>query len=349
MGQSAFFSVGSASVHTQETTQQKPIPKTYQDYLTVRQSLAWHAAMRLYLSLSPGVSEDEQAEKGPYPANNAELLNRCRTRAWFCRSKSTGIVRVIGNACRLRWCPLCAAAKRRSITHQVVEWLKTQKKPKFLTLTLKHADSPLPDQIAHLYKSFTAIRRRQAFKRKIKGGIWFFQLKKSDTDGKWHPHLHCLIVGSYIEQRVVAKLWHSVTKSSIIVDIRAVRDAAKAAEYVARYAASPAALTELTIDEQQQVYFALHGRRLCGSWGRAKSVEMSHPKLTNRDDWQRIGSWRYVIELIHDDITACAIFEAWRNQSFLPSGITLMPLQAEIDGETVYHAPEPPPQQLRLF
>lgn len=128
---------------------------------------------------------------GSFGGKLSSRLQTCRKFAWFVQNSATKKLRVMSSRCKLRWCPICRDVSRRIVTAAVDRWLKVQKYPKMITLTLKHSDDPLNVQIDRLYDCFRKLRRRAYFQRLITGGVWFFQLKFNHVDSQWHPHIHC--------------------------------------------------------------------------------------------------------------------------------------------------------------
>lgn len=248
--------------------------------------------------------------------HRSATFNGCRTSAWFVRHRVSGRVRVASSRCRLRWCPLCIRTKRYIIVNSVIPWAKNVKKPKFITLTLKHSTAPLSHQIKSLYDYFRVLRRRPAWKRRIKGGIWFFQVKKSEQDGLWHPHLHMLSSGHYLSRDDLSRLWLDVTGSSKIVDITGVKNIKETAKYVSRYATSPCRLSDLCLEDAVEVVDAMHGRRICGTWGTAKGIDLNPPACENPDDWEVLESFHIVMKSRNGSDWSRLIYEAWIKDDF---------------------------------
>jgi hypothetical protein len=255
--------------------------------------------------------------------SRVEKLRECRSVAWFARHMDTGKVRVISNACRLRWCPICSNARSMFLVGQVHEWLKTVKKPKFLTLTMKHTNASLEHQIKWLYAHFRKFRNSRKLLDSMHGGIWFFQLKRSKGSNEWHPHLHTVIDAEYIPQAELSQLWKATTGTSSIVDIRAVRSASKVAEYVSRYCSRPAKLSDFDEKEAIEIFTVFHGRKLCGTWGTGRKVSLRRPVCTDKDKWVRIGSWRAVIAQKDTLPRAKALIRAFMTNSEFPPGIVI--------------------------
>lgn len=312
--------LGTTSVHTKETT--GPLP-SYQSYRAYRRSSCadeFTAAEQTYSRL------DERDE-----VRRTELLLGCRKSAWFVRNVESGRVHIASNSCRLRWCPICSRAKSTYITHNVKPWIESLRTARFLTLTLKHTNAPLATQIDKLYADFRSLRKDTQFKKLCVGGVWFFQIKLSKDSQQWHPHLHCILAGKWISHEWLSKKWHKTTHSSNIVDIRMVRDPDKAANEVARYSATPAQLKDLDSDQRIEVFDAMHGRRMCGTWGIAKPVSLSPPRSVDKAKYEDLGSYCVVLGMADTDPDARKIYLAWTNQTALEPGVKMRCIDAFLD------------------
>ncbi|GAI69077.1 unnamed protein product, partial [marine sediment metagenome] len=220
------------SVHTEETSVQLPSRLSYGEELRLKYPNEWDATADAY---SAWDSDDG--------GSRLDRLEECRAYAWFAIHETTGIVRVLSSACHLRWCPLCAEARARFLAHSVRAWYKSARAPKLLTLTLRHSDTPLQSQIDFLYECFRKLRRSKYISSRVRGGIWFFQIKWSKKTAAWHPHIHALIDADFIPQAQIKARWAKFTKGSDVVDIRACWSPDSAANHVGRYATRPGTLS----------------------------------------------------------------------------------------------------------
>lgn len=270
----------SPSLDPQETTGRSDFGSSYRNFLTSGMQSRIDFVESVYSAI------DDRDEKHRTAAYNA-----CRSSAWFVRHRVSGQVRVASSRCNLRWCPLCIKTKRFIMLQSLIPWVKNAKKPKFITLTLKHSDAPLQHQISSLYGFFRTLRKRPYWKSRIKGGIWFFQVTKSKSDGLWHPHLHVLCEGRYIPHGDLSGIWCDITHGSSIVDTRAVKNPKKAAEYVSRYASAPCSLDSFDLDGAVEVVDALAGRRICGTFGTAKGLQLVPKKCPDSDEWEYLAGF----------------------------------------------------------
>lgn len=162
--------------------------------------------------------------------------------------------------CRDRLCPTCARARAHDVRRRVAAACRDTNALRFVTLTLKHSDDDLGKQIDHLLASFRRLRQRAAWKARVDGGIGCIEVKLSQEDGRWHPHLHVLVDGKYFDQRLLSSEWQAVTSGSSVCWITAVPDRAAAAGYVAKYAAKPPSM-DLWEDIDIRTYAAATARR----------------------------------------------------------------------------------------
>lgn len=301
-----------------ETSVGDPPPNTLRQHLTRHNPAEIEAARHVY-ELLPGRNTEKRL-------NN---FSKCKTTAWFVRDVESGQVKVVSSSCKLRWCPLCSNARKYHLSEQVSEWLEGVNKPKFLTLTLKHSNNPLVDQIDMLYQSFRKLRLMKEYKKKINGGVWFFQIVKSSNDDLWHPHLHCVIDSDFLNHTKLWKAWLSITLTSKVVDVKSVDDPDKVAEYVARYAARPSDLAKLQLGDQLELVTALHSRRLVGTWGSARVISLSPGKPQDADQWKNIGSWWMVSTMYGTDERATKIWNAFKLGQPVDASDSLYEFEAE--------------------
>lgn len=330
---------GGFLVHAKETTVESAFTDCYQSYAVRSHNSEWQSARAAYQFLE----ENRDLQK-------LDAFEFCRKVAWFVRHEETGKIRVASKQCHLRWCPMCAQVRSNFISRQVQEWIAGTSYSKFVTLTVKSTDDPIADQINHLYDSFKRLRKKKDWKSKINAGVWFFQITQSAKTGLWHPHLHIIAAGKYFSKRQLSRVWLTCTGDSPIVDIKAVKDKKQAAQYAARYAAKPAALDSMPTSESAALIMALHGRRICGCWGKNCKISFRPKKPDDAESWKNIGDFFYVSNLRSHDEAATAIWECWSNGTALDPKITMYLTEKLIDGYSVENEPEkPPPRDIQTY
>lgn len=296
--------VAPTELDSQETSDTRTRRPTYRDFLI--------SGIKKDVDFAYNVYADLDLEEG---TSHAATFGACKTKAWFVRHTGSGEVRVAASRCHLRWCPLCIRTKTFVITQNTAAWIVRHPKAKFITVTLKHNSASLADQVDRLYDCFRKLRRRKWFLRITKGGIWFFQIKKSKSDGNWHPHIHCLVDAEFVPQKRLSAEWLEITGDSMIVDVKAIKDPMKAAKYVARYAAAPCRLCDFDRATAVDIVRSLHGRRICGTWGTGSEIKLAPQKPDDYEDWEYLCGWSWAASNHHTDSGAKAVFRAFTTSS----------------------------------
>ena len=173
--------------------------------------------------------------------------------------------------------------------------LSKNREIRFITLTLRINDAPLGEQVTRLLKCFTRLRRRVLWSKSQRGGVAFLELKRRPYNHTWHPHIHIIAEGVFIEKRDLSKAWHEITGDSFIVKIQECDSSAKAAYYAAKYSGK-AVHNGVENDPEMldEAIEALKGRRLhtCfGDWNMPDASDDVYP-----DEWRAVGTLRSVIQ-----------------------------------------------------
>ncbi len=298
----------SSLVHTQETTCN--IVRDYRRRLFDRVRPEFDATRDLYRRIDS--------------SQGTEYLKRlmsCRSQAWFLVHRKSGHVKIASNACRLRWCPICSRGKVYRISENVTTWLKSLKTPKFLTLTLRHSNNPLSEQVEKLYSSFLRLRRNTTVKKSLRGGVWFFQITYNSDRKQWHPHLHVAIDSDYIAHSYLSSLWNQITGDSKVVDIRTIKDKSEAAKYIGRYVSRPMNIQSLDSDSRLELFFSLEGRRFYGSFGNARGYRFSGVIDVKSREWLAAGAVSWHSANVGSNDVSRAIVHAYWTQEPLPEPI----------------------------
>lgn len=219
-----------------------------------------------------------------------QAFSECGSGCWVQHSASKGAYRLSCNCCRSRWCIPCgvtrAAKLRRSVKGQLADWQRVR----FVTVSLRHSDTPLKDQLDRLQRSYNELRKRDVWCRSITGAASFVEVKVSERDGLWHVHAHILCVGGWIDQRELSREWHKITGDSSIVDVRLARSSGEVAGYVTKYVTKPLDSSVFAHrDRLDEAITALRGRRLCNGSGELRKISASDTDVDAVDDWHTIG------------------------------------------------------------
>lgn len=210
--------------------------------------------------------------------------------------KATDVVckyRLGGSSCRDRFCIPCAIDRSRCLATNVLKQLDG-KPTRFITLTIKQTNAPLIEVLNKLYDCFRRLRARRIWKNSVVGGCAFIEIKWSTKHEAWNVHIHCIVHGSYIYQRYLSTEWYKITGTSMIADIRFVKDNRKVGQYVTKYVSKP--FNDTFVNRSKlldEVIIAVHGRRLALTFGDWRGIKLT--ESPNEHDWISLGSFHDVV------------------------------------------------------
>lgn len=232
----------------------------------------------------------------PGPTRRGLRFEACGTKSIVLQSADDpSRYKVASERCHDRFCLPCMQDRARLIVANLKAQLNYEP-TRFLTLTLKHNEAPLREQLDRLYSSFTCLRRRQFWQDAVTGGIAFLELKLSPTDACWHPHLHVLLRGKYLPQKLVADAWLQITGDSFIVDIRMVRSPEHLYSYLTRYVTKGwDAGIYRKLPALREAISALSGRKLLASFGDFSRLRLLEPPTS--ETWVELGTLQEIITL----------------------------------------------------
>ncbi len=185
------------------------------------------------------------------------------------------IIKLAASCCHDRFCLPCASGRAQTMAANVTQYL-SDTPCRFVTLTLRHNDHTLSSQIDRLYRSFKRLRRSPFWQKTQKGGVAFLEIKRSRDRQSWHPHLHLISQGRYLDARQLSRTWHDITGDSHVVDVRLVRDQRKVVTYITKYASKP--FDRSLFDDHNtlcEAIVALTGRRMALTYGNWIGLQMT--------------------------------------------------------------------------
>lgn len=204
------------------------------------------------------------------PTRQLEAFDECGSECLVLYDKEQKRYKLASNTCKCRHCEPCAKSKANLLAANLRTKLtcKAQGRYRFITLTRKHARTPLTDQIKGLYAAFKRLRTSKMWKSTQKGGCAILEIKYNAPTKLWHPHLHIISEGGYIQQANLSSEWLKATGDSHIVDIRALNNERDAAHYVAKYM-SKGTNNEVWTDPQAAIEWicAMKGTRSAATYG----------------------------------------------------------------------------------
>jgi plasmid rolling circle replication initiator protein Rep len=185
-------------------------------------------------------------------------------------------------------CPMCAIRRGAKTLKAYLDRYRiiSKENPELelfmVTLTVKNGKD-LKERYSHLEKSVRKYfeRRRDSLKKgrgfnefcKAEGAVYSYEITNKGKG--WHPHIHILVLtrkDEMIDKYKLSEEWLSITGDSKIVDVRPVRgEVADGFMEVLKYAMK---FSDMTIEQNFQAYEILKGKRMLGSFGKFRGVEV---------------------------------------------------------------------------
>jgi len=167
--------------------------------------------------------------------NRIGRFQRCGADRWILRSKANpDTFKIVTAKCRDRFCSPCnndrAAVIRRNLQTRL-----TARRHRFLTLTIRHHHEPLRILFNRLHAAFRKLRQTLHWRDRVDGGVAMYELTYDAHANGWHPHLHCILDGRYMDVVILRRTWLAITGDSTGVDISEIRSKATAIFYVCKY------------------------------------------------------------------------------------------------------------------
>lgn len=215
---------------------------------------------------------------------------------------------VAANFCRSRFCPTCQWRKGLRVSQEIyrkIAHVQAQSERErmelqafFVTLTVPNVSRPEDVNLQKLTSSFAKLRRKKFWTERVLGGVWSVEI----TSGKngYHPHLHCIVLASphiskdfYLwDNDVLSYNWLQVTGDAYITRVLACYD-----KYTGTKAEGDSLLSSIvelakypmvSIDGNPRdmllLYPYITGRRMSGSFGILRGVDMEPDDLIGNDD-----------------------------------------------------------------
>lgn len=221
-----------------------------------------------------------------------------------------------GSFCHDRFCKPCANARSYRIVNNLRGRLLSPPY-RFVTLTVRSTDEPLADLLHLMIASFRKLRHLPWWGDRVGGGVGFIEVKYNPDKKRWHPHLHLIMTGTYLDTDELSAHWHRLTKTSFIVKVKAVPDVEKVLYYVCKYASKPMANSFLNRpDRLDEAVRALTGRRLCHVFGDWTGLDL-YGKSDNTV-WIRVCSLQTLLDRMNDAVTFVGLVTAAVRASMRP-------------------------------
>lgn len=122
----------------------------------------------------------------------------------------------------------------------------------------------------------------------VQGGVVVCEITWSADSHSWHPHLHIIAAGTYMQKQLLSDAWLLATGDSYIVDLRLIRGVETCVRYVTKYVSKPLSSTYAREpDLLREAMRALAGRRLCTTIGSWRGVPLY--AINSNTEWEPLG------------------------------------------------------------
>lgn len=221
-----------------------------------------------------------------------QRFDNCGSGCRSCWSESLNKRRLMATYCHDRHCEPCAAAKAHKICRNIRHHLAGAPlgEYRFITLTPRHNDRPLSEQIRHLTRSFKKLRTLPAWRKTQSGGVFLLEIKHGAEQAhpekkRWHPHIHAITQGKFIDKHTLSNLWHQATGDSFIVDIRQPKKLQDLPRYITKYitkGTTPHVMADQAL--ASEYILSIKGTRTAQTWGSWKGKTLTDQK-EKATDW----------------------------------------------------------------
>ncbi len=193
-------------------------------------------------------------------------------------------------------CPLCAilraarGVRRYHERYEVIAAGRPELRLYYVVLTVQNG-SELSERFTHMEQAVRRLieRRRDALKAKrgrsknayalgsvfadVEGGAYSFEVKRGEGSGEWHPHVNLLLLSSApIDSWKLSAEWEGITGDSYIVSCEEkARDDKTVFVEIFKYVMK---FSEMEPSDTYHAYQVLRGRKLFGSFGAFRGVEI---------------------------------------------------------------------------
>lgn len=218
---------------------------------------------------------------------HAKILNRfngCGQQAWVVKDPKTNRHFIQCTACKLRICPACRAAKSDKAQRKIADLLKDAPPSdwQFVTLTMRHSQAPLVDQLKNLRESFRRLRQRKLWKTAVDKCYGVIEVTYNEERKEWHPHLHVLSHTRFLDWSKLRSDWCKCSGGANVIDVQKLKPSRQVVQYITGYLGKPPSLAimqdlELLDDWREALNY---GRFLikAGKWPKPPEPAATEPK-----------------------------------------------------------------------
>jgi hypothetical protein len=224
--------------------------------------------------------------------NSLQAFSECGAECTIEYNREEGKYRLKASYCKSRWCEPCMRAKGNLMAQNLRDHVLGigEEHIRFVTLTIRHTNLPLTQQIDNLLRWYKQLRATPIWKNSQHGGASTVEIKWNEKTQEWHPHLHILCEGVWMHQGELSDTWRDITGGSWEVKIEKLKKGKDMAWYLCKYV-SKAVNDDVWQNPERAKEFveALKGRRMCATFGCWRGVKLqAKPPQTGK--WTRVAT-----------------------------------------------------------
>lgn len=178
---------------------------------------------------------------------------------------------VAASTCKNRFCPACRVRRQMAVADSLQRYFVNApaREWQFITLTLKHTNAPLVEQLDFLTKCFKRLRQEPVWQHRVTHGFAVVEITRNAKTHQWHPHLHILAHVKFLDWRDLRATWCTLTHGSNVIDCQVVKRQTDAIRYVVAYMGKAPSDSVLTVDAVAiELYQALRSQHLLIRFGK---------------------------------------------------------------------------------
>ncbi len=218
-----------------------------------------------------------------------DQIDRCGRFPVLYRSPSTGEIAISRCRCRSRSCPYCSRIRGREVEERCLKLITHCDSPRFLTLTMKSSPETLSSQLKRLKQCFSRLRRTSEWLKHVRGGLSIIEITHNPKTG-WHPHIHCVIDGTFWHQKTISMLWLKITGNSSIVDIRQIWSKVNASKYISKYIAKSWGDESWSDEVLGEMSVSVRGMRVLSTFGHLHGIKTTTKQRGLQGDVEHVCS-----------------------------------------------------------
>jgi len=161
-----------------------------------------------------GVCEEFVSEVGYINAGElAERIRNCGKRFYVFECVECGANPVVPCSCNFRMCPRCRERFALKMKARIMKRVEGVYSVRHLVLTVPNVRRLRKEFLDWFRVCFSLLRRRKFFARRVRGGVYTFEVKYNEELLSWHVHLHAVLLGErFVPREAIYSAWNEIVE-----------------------------------------------------------------------------------------------------------------------------------------